>query len=247
MLCLIVQILLWANGLITLMKYIIAEKLPMASVGYFIMVVLFIGILILIIHGIKDYVVKMKKMESLTQQYNELKYSPDIFKALLTKGNYYVTTKEDSSIILGNPNAKMKIVIFSNPHCNPCAQMHKHVEKLLMTSRDAVSIQYIFTSFSKEVNTSNKFLIGAIQQLKPDMSNRVYKLWYEGGKNNAQDFFKLWDVKINTPAIEEEMKRHELWKNRTKIDATPTVIVNGYSLPKEYELEDLPLLADVII
>ena len=39
--------------------------------------------------------------------------------------------------------------------------------------------------------------------------------------------------------IEAEFRKHEAWKQKTQIRATPTVLVNGYQLPESYKIEDL--------
>lgn len=35
-----------------------------------------------------------------------------------------------------------------------------------------------------------------------------------------------------------------MWRKRTSLSATPTVLVNGYKLPDEYELTDLSMIVD---
>jgi len=41
------------------------------------------------------------------------------------------------------------------------------------------------------------------------------------------------------PAIEVEFTKHEAWKEKTQLRATPTILVNGYKLPDNYKIEDL--------
>ena len=44
---------------------------------------------------------------------------------------------------------------------------------------------------------------------------------------------------ITNPEIPVEFQKHESWKAKTLLRATPTVIVNGYKLPDNYKIEDL--------
>ena len=44
---------------------------------------------------------------------------------------------------------------------------------------------------------------------------------------------------ITNPAVELEFKKHNAWKEKTQIRATPTILVNGYKLPENYKIEDL--------
>jgi Thioredoxin len=48
--------------------------------------------------------------------------------------------KANKAIALGNPFAKVEITMFTNPHCSPCAKMHKDLEELLALSGESVKI-----------------------------------------------------------------------------------------------------------
>jgi len=41
------------------------------------------------------------------------------------------------------------------------------------------------------------------------------------------------------PAIEAEFQKHESWKEKTQLRATPMILVAGYKLPDHYKIEDL--------
>ena len=47
--------------------------------------------------------------------------------------------------------------------------------------------------------------------------------------------------------IEEELERHHSCRHKTSLIETPTILVNGYKLPKEYELEDLAMITNIDI
>jgi protein-disulfide isomerase len=53
------------------------------------------------------------------------------------------------------------------------------------------------------------------------------------------------DLDINNPDIETEFQKHEAWKEKTQLRATPTVLVNGYKLPDNYKIEDLRYFTNV--
>jgi len=46
-------------------------------------------------------------------------------------------------------------------------------------------------------------------------------------------------LNIEDPQVEAEFQKHEAWKEKTKLRATPTILVNGYKLPDNYKIEDL--------
>ena len=50
---------------------------------------------------------------------------------------------------------------------------------------------------------------------------------------------------IENQEVEAEFQKHEAWKQKTQISATPTVLVNGYKLPESYKIEDLRYFTDL--
>jgi protein-disulfide isomerase len=113
---------------------------------------------------------------------NSIKADEAVFRAILKKQPAIETNKADSIILFGNPDAKLWISILTNPFCNPCALMHKRVEKLL-----------------------------------------------------------------DNPAIETEFQKHAAWKEKSRLRATPTILVNGYQLPENYKIEDLRYFTEFTI
>jgi protein-disulfide isomerase len=68
---------------------------------------------------------------------------------------------------------------------------------------------------------------------------QLFSDWFEKGKPLKEDFFKDLNLDLNNSVVETEFQKHEAWKAKTQIRATPTVLVNGYQLPENYEIEDL--------
>lgn len=49
---------------------------------------------------------------------------------------------------------------------------------------------------------------------------------------------------IHTDEVEQEVQKHFRWCKGHGFTATPTVLVNGYLLPREYDIEDLVMLTN---
>ena len=71
--------------------------------------------------------------------------------------------------------------------------------------------------------------------------------WFEEGNVLRDDYFKSFTLEIENPAIEEELEKHEAWKKKTQLRATPTALVNGYQLPGSYKIEDLRYFTELNI
>ena len=72
-----------------------------------------------------------------------------------------------------------------------------------------------------------------------EKTESIYDEWFESGKINRSEFFDKYKMDIDAPYVLEEYERHQAWGKLNKIEATPTVFVNGYLLPSLYDLEDL--------
>jgi protein-disulfide isomerase len=239
-LCLIVQILLWlifaVNWLSGYMQLPVFNWISLINLLVIACIYLIgmLGVNILI-----PLLNKGRMVESLKQEINSLKANEEMFKALLKQQPYFEASKSDSQILFGNPDAHLRITILTNPYCNPCAQMHKRVEKLLKSTSKGLCVQYIFASFDPGLDFANKHLNAIYLEQGPDMAMQTFNIWFEKGKALKEEFFKDFHLNIDNPVVENEFQKHESWKAKTQIRATPTILVNGYRLPENYRIEDL--------
>jgi protein-disulfide isomerase len=189
-----------------------------------------------------------KYAQSLKQTINSMKANEAVFTAILKQQPYYKTNDCNSVIRFGNPHSKLHVTVFSNPYCKPCAKMHIRIEDLLKKVNNDISVQYMLSSFKEDLNSTNKYLIAAcLFQNSPRLegqgwSNEAMQIlsdWFEKGKAQKDDYFKNFSLNMENPAIEEEFQKHEAWRQKTQLSATPTILVNGFQLPVSYKIEDI--------
>lgn len=238
-LCLAVQVIVWAGGLAAAC---FAPFLP--DIRTFTFSSLVYATIIMVTHYLLASYVSRKERTRAVQQYRALKANEIVAEALIEQGDYYETTQEDSSILFGNPDASLRVTILSNPHCTPCARMHERVERLLSLSSDDLCIQYIFSSFSKELEDSNRYLISLYDKRNTAITFAAYKRWYEEDKFVYREVLKRVGPSVHAEHIEKEMERHRRWCKATGLRETPTILVNGFLLPKELDLEDLAMITN---
>lgn len=178
------------------------------------------------------------------QKYKALKSNKKVFQVLLTSEEYHDTTFHDSTISFGNKNANVRITVLSNPHCIPCAKFHIKIDELLEKNKDKVCVQYILTSFTEELKDSCRFLIAAYQQFGEHQATLIFSQWYRERPNTVHEYIDKWKVNIHSKSVEEEMMKHEEWRKETGYNATPTILVNGYELPIEYDVDDISYILD---
>lgn len=241
-LCILVQLVIWAMGIAAAFSFL-SETFVLNIVSSLLSCIVF-TLSIMVTH--QSALVRESDTERMhaVQQYRALKANSVVAKALIEKGDYHATTFNDSSIIFGNPKAQMRVTILSNPHCNPCARMHKQVEGLLDICENEICVQYIFSSFNEKLEDSSRYLIAMYKNKELQQARKIYSNWYTIERHNHEKIIKQHQNEIRTPQIESELQRHIIWSKQNGFTATPTILVNGYELPKEYSLDDLIMVAE---
>lgn len=239
LLCTLVQVVVWIIGIVDICIY------SNDSFRLTITDILVLGAIIILsiisTHAVTSYYNNENERKNVLWKFNSLKADSDVFFAKLQKGEYYETTEQDSHILWGNKDAKLRITILSNPHCNPCARMHKRIEALLKTHGDRLCVQYIFTSFNKDLEESSRFLIASYLQLDTQTTLTVFQQWFDGEKDNAQEFMNKIPVDISSQDVGAELEKHNAWCERSLLTSTPTILLNGHILPNAYTIEDIIL------
>lgn len=244
--CIIVQVLLWALFLVNLLWGFV--RIPTFSILSILSIGLIYGIPLLLINQLLPYQVIIQRLTNVTQQFNSLKMNEKVFAGLLREQIKY-EVDEVPTIEFGNSNAKNTITVFSNPHCEPCARMHKKIEKLLEDTNSNFRIQYILSSFDSILDCSCEFFIFINKRYPKEERDKIYNEWFDYGKYNKENIFKKYSFDVNDKMISDEYKKQLEWKKKTKLRATPTVMFNGYELPAIFfhELDKLIYFADLDI
>ena len=163
-----------------------------------------------------------------------LKLRQEVFDLLLHKEPHYELAPP-SCIRFGNPDARYHLSILTNPYCNPCAVLHQKMHEL---NRLNCCLEMIFTSFGPGYDRTSRLLIAAYLQLGADHAWEIYGNWYSGGRKQQEAFFESFRLDSDSEAVQKEYEQHTAWREQTDISATPTLLVNGYRMPKDYQIED---------
>lgn len=231
--CCSIQAIIWISGIYNIIVY--AHSMITIS-----------GIVIFVVSGITINIVihALSKLYSIGDKYNriskdfiELKLNKAIFKTALLESKEIIVDKADSSIIYGNKSASETLTVLTNPHCEPCARMHKRLLHV-MENNPNVKIQYIYSSFNEDVKSSSLFCIAVYQQKTYKEALKILDAWYQYGRFQRKSFIEKTGVNIFDPKVTEEYSKHTLWKEHNGIDATPTIVFNGHKMPQYYTVED---------
>jgi len=260
-LCLIVQVLLWTLFFINIVfGYINVQNILFHSHFSNLIFQLIIAVCIyaIPIFTLTIFIPKLSEgyqVEQLRQEINSIKSNEEMFITLLKQQTFFEVSKSDSQIIFGNPDAYLKITILTNPLCNPCAKMHVRLDKLiksmcelhLPTQKTSICVQYIFSAFNEGMEYANRYFNAIYLEKGRETAWQLYSNWFEKGKFLEETFFKDLKLDMSNPEIELEFQRHKSWKEKTQLQATPTILINGYKIPENYNIEDIRYFQNAII
>lgn len=241
MLCVVVQVILWC---IFLSGVFLSVHTLLALSAFSIVELLFVTgcylLCVLLVHVVVEKFFVTDDSKEAQRQLIALKANEKLFITSLKQQRYYAEAEKlHSCIRWGNPNASLRITVFSNPHCNPCVRMHRRIEALLRKASDKLSVQYFLTSFNEELMESNRVLMGIMRSHTSEEAMCLFNEWYENGKNAASDFYAKHPYTAIQQEVEEELALHARFKELTQLQATPTILINGYLKPPYYDIEDL--------
>lgn len=188
---------------------------------------------------VKPILVKANELEPVILQLNRFKYNPDLFWNLVNEQSYFELLPEESSLVLGNKQAQNIITIVSNPYCQPCSKAHEVLGKWLAEA-NSFKLQIIFSTstFSDDPKTK---VARHLMNLKTECDEKTLKGALDDWYNHKYESFEAWAINYptNIKEGEESLQKQNNWCSMAKIEVTPSIFINGRSVPNTYQVEDL--------
>nr|WP_294942612.1 vitamin K epoxide reductase family protein [uncultured Mucilaginibacter sp.] len=240
-LCCVVQALLWLEfiPLVALLKQPFAVPGINNIISLFICFALPVAVWLLA----KPVLLKAQQVNPLKGQLQAFKYNSELFNRLLTDQPKFAIPNEDWSIVLGNVEAGNIITMVTNPFCPPCEKTHNVLNNWLNNHLD-IQVRIVFTADNDEndIKTTVARHLMALNEL-PDKGTvkRALHEWYGQKQKNYHDWAKGYPVNLDATKYYKIEKQKE-WCEMAEVKATPTLLINGYRLPKEYQLKDIKYL-----
>jgi protein-disulfide isomerase len=192
---------------------------------------------------IKKPLIRSSQIEDLKKELNQFKFDMESFNQRLLSHPKFAVADDLNPIILGNSGSKNIITIVSNPFCNPCARAHKMLDNLIR-QRDDVQIKVIFAT--PDLNDSpkakmSKHFIALNKSHGPKVTEKALSEWYNDPIKNHEMFQRKFPA---TPDDECRaiIAKQKDWCTIVEIKGTPTILFNGYKLPRLYDADDLKYL-----
>jgi len=179
--------------------------------------------------------------------YKRLQHNPDIFRSLLIQQTKAPENWKSLGINVGNPHANNTIIKVCSPYCNPCAETHPKLEEIIRDNKN-VNLKVIFTggSGTQEDRTSIiRHLLAIAAQYDTLTTERALADWYQSPKKDYNAFASKYPIKGELKDLDVQIESMSKWCKETGIVHTPTIFVNGYKLPDNYELGELNFIFQV--
>jgi protein-disulfide isomerase len=150
------------------------------------------------------------------------------------------TSVWENDLIIGNPVAPLQITVACNPYCKPCAKAHKELDKMVEDFKNIVFVQVRFlVNFANENDAKTRAVKAILQKVKSSNNEKIAEMlsdWFE--LMNYEKWIRKWEL-ADKVDVTIELAKHDAWSNRNAITFTPSIFVNGRSLPNRYGINDL--------
>lgn len=190
---------------------------------------------------------KAKESDRTALELKRMKHDSEIFNAVLEKQRLLVDNTDGLGIVLGNPQAKNKIIKVCNPYCGPCASAHTPMEELLMNNPE-LQLQIIFTATNDPEDRRShpvKHLLAIDEKESGQKTDQALSDWYLAENKNYEDFASKYPMNGELKKQDTKIEAMREWCDRAEIHFTPTFFINGYQLPPNYTVNDLKYFLSV--
>jgi len=240
-LCLTVQITLVAEFLI-LLPVLNGLTLDAGHIITFLAVFSLTAVIYLMIREILSL---RSRLLSKTYRYNTFKRNPIIFRYLFNEG-YKEKSTIPECLVVGNEDTNVVLHAFLSLYCKPCAKAFRSLE-YLFNNCDNLKFNIILTGNQNIRDfTIIKLCYDFYIERNTDKVMNVLSEWYRNLENRTR--MQLPVLRSSELQVSEGIlnKNRELYR-KNEISGTPTLLINSFKYPGQYEITDLEYYIDDII
>lgn len=149
------------------------------------------------------------------------------------------------TIMLGDPQAGIRILAVVGLRCNPCAKEYHILYHLLAELPEDFQVELHLASGSAEEEVY-VHLLSLYKECGGEVFASGLKEWYTSF--DAGKLYRCFPVKngLSKAEKEEYTVTHRAWEKKYGIDRTPAVFVNDRRLPVFYQVNDLRYFTETL-
>jgi len=240
LLCLTVQMVFLCEFIWSIVFFWESPHVPALHAQFIYVIIFCVGVPIVIWYYLKPTLIKTLNHDVYLAAYERLQFNPDIFDKLLIAQPLAPTGWETIGLDVGNPTAKHVVIKVCNPYCKPCNEAHSVLHEMLQNSNN-IRLKIIFVT-RNSASDRGRSIVRHFLQLADNGANLldVLDAWYLSLSKDYNEFAAKY------PAMDDELELQDTkieamrkWCDVANISFTPTIFLDGYSLPENYKIEDL--------
>lgn len=206
---------------------------------------LFLSVLVFF-NWLNPIVLKSKSLNLYKSRLNNIKSNPKIFETLLNASRRIETNPQGLGILFKNKNAKHHVLKVCNPYCDPCAKAHHFLDALFKNG--TIDLQIIFSIADQQDFKAKpvSYFMSIYSKNGEVATQKVLSHWYNSKIKDFDEFAKHFPVpdrpiggnsEMNEQS--ESLKAMATWCKKENISHTPTIFIDGFELPHEYQVKNL--------
>ncbi|MFT3825206.1 MAG: vitamin K epoxide reductase family protein [Chitinophagaceae bacterium] len=189
---------------------------------------------------LKPVLLNAQQSGTLRYQLKKFKYNRQLFTASLKEQAQYTLPADEWSIVLGNPEAHTVITMVSNPYCPPCGKTHQELDEWL-DKLDDIQVRIVFTAFNTDNDKKTpvaRHMMALNEQCDKTVVKKALHDWYRQEQKDYEKWARQYPVMLDESRYVLLDKQKD-WCEIAEVRSTPTLMINGYRLPKTYRLGDV--------
>jgi uncharacterized membrane protein len=240
-LCLAVQTVLFSEFIWSIFNFWESPRAFHFDPSYSIFIIPCVLLPILSWYLLKPIFAKAGDTDLYRSAYNRLQNNPDVFNGLLQQQARAADGWEHLGIEIGNPAAANTIIKVCSPYCQPCAQAHPILEDIIDHNKD-IRLKIIFRTKKKQEDIELqviKSLLAVAAGGDTAQTRQSLDDWYLPKEKDNLKFAAKYPFNGVLDYQNDKVSAMREWCEASEITYTPTIFVNGYRLPENYNLMDL--------
>jgi len=192
-------------------------------------------------YSMRPLFTKAKDHDLFVAAYRRLQFNPAVFIGLLQQQPKAADNWQQLGINIGNPDATTTIIKVCNPYCGPCSSAHQQLEEMVK-SNNQIQLKIIFKT-SNENNDRGaiiaKHLLAISSGADATKTQQALEDWYMADKKDYEQFLTKYPNVDELGQQDAKIEAMSKWCVQSDITFTPTIFIDGYRIPENYDLKEL--------
>jgi uncharacterized membrane protein len=238
-LCMLVQVMLWAESAIVLTHFSEFERV-WSIIPLTLMVLAFL-IPTLILTLVKKPLAESSQLFDVQRELQRVKFSENYIKAAFNNQSKMPPIFEGMQTAeIGDLAAPHVLTIITNPLCGPCSRLHREINQLLESDSN-IRCQFVFLGPTEVWQIAVNFL-------NPTITNRkeLMESWYDNVQQEAEKWIATHKKASSPDEVYQQSTLHTRWCELAGITGTPAVYINGVKLPTAFKIRDIKSIVPLL-